>query len=1569
MMSKRETIFAKKFLIMGIALLIFVGGILGFSTVAHAAGEQVVVPIASERNITVAASQSAFVAPNIELNNFGFQIGSAKIVIENLPGDAYMTYTNVSGLTVLYDSAKMVYTITGTADASDYKTLFRSFKINCGTTLRNDIKFNFLVSGNTTTPMYYSGTGHYYEYISRGAAPRIDWTDAVAEASGMTYNGMQGYMVTITSAGENAFVVNKMAESGWIGASDPTATGVWTWATGPEAGTQFWQGYRPGAGAPVGGQYNNWQINEPNKDTPEGNYAHIILEYPNFIPGEWNDMPNSNTFVKGYAVEYGGMPGDAPEDFDETVTVNIGASVTYNANGATSGDVPTDSNSPYAPSSNVGVLTNSGTLAKTGYTFTGWNTQSDGQGTHYDATGTDSFTIYSNVTLYAEWGCSVTYDANGATSGDVPTDNNSPYAPSSNVGVLTNSGTLAKTGFVFTGWNTQANGQGTHYDATGTDSFMISSNVTLYAEWGCSVTYDSNGASSGDVPTDNSSPYAPSSNVGVLTNSGTLAKTGFVFTGWNTQANGQGTHYDATGTDSFMISSNVTLYAEWGCSVTYDSNGASSGDVPTDNSSPYAPSSNVGVLTNSGTLAKTGFVFTGWNTQSDGQGTHYDATGTDSFTISSNVTLYAEWGCSVTYDSNGATSGDVPTDNSSPYAPSSNVGVLTNSGSLAKTGYTFSGWNTQADGQGTHYDATGTDSFMISSNVTLYAEWGCSVTYDANGASSGDVPTDNNSPYAPSSNVGVLTNSGTLAKTGYTFSGWNTQADGQGTHYDATGTDSFMISSNVTLYAEWGCSVTYDSNGASSGDVPTDNSSPYAPSSNVGVLTNSGTLAKTGYTFSGWNTQADGQGTHYDATGSALFTISSNVTLYAEWGCSVTYDSNGATNGTVPTDDNSPYAPSSNVGVLTNSGTLAKTGFVFTGWNTQSDGQGTHYDATGSVSFTISSNVTLYAEWGCSVTYDANDATSGDVPTDNGSPYAPSSNVGVLTNSGSLAKTGYTFSGWNTQADGQGTHYDATGTDSFTISSNVTLYAEWGCSVTYDANGATSGNVPTDNSSPYAPSSNVGVLTNSGTLAKTGYTFSGWNTQSDGQGTHYDATGLASFEISSNITLYAEWGCSVTYDSNGATNGTVPTDNNSPYAPSSNVGVLTNSGTLAKTGYTFSGWNTQADGQGTHYDATGLASFEISSNITLYAEWGCNVTYDANGATSGNVPTDDNSPYASSSTVTVLTNSGTLAKTGYTFSGWNTQADGKGTHYGATGADAFTISYNITLYAEWRCSVTYDANGATSGTVPTDNSSPYASSSTVTVLTNSGTLEKTGYVFDGWNTQADGQGTHYDEAGFDSFEISSNVILYAEWARDTDYDGVSDEDEVSAGTSPNDPHDRPQKGTINVTVYQQDGSPAEGLTCVLYSTPVVVTTDANGTAVFSNVDLAPHTLILRNGNGQLGTYSLNFTKGSANSTDINDNASTDSDGSVSSIVASNFLSLNLTIQQNESNFWQIEYADNTQSPSSAVNYGRVDNPQTGDYGTDFIKLWMLVATLLIGGCVMTGIAIKKKQANTVASRE
>jgi uncharacterized repeat protein (TIGR02543 family) len=80
------------------------------------------------------------------------------------------------------------------------------------------------------------------------------------------------------------------------------------------------------------------------------------------------------------------------------------------------------------------------------------------------------------------------------------------------------------------------------------------------------------------------------------------------------------------------------------------------------------------------------------------------------------------------------------------------------------------------------------------------------------------------------------------------------------------------------------------------------------------------------------------------------------------------------------------------------------------------------------------------------------------------------------------------------------------------------------------------------------------------------------------------------------------------------------------------------------------------------------------------------VSYDANGATSGAVPTDSGA-YVAGATVTVLGNTGSLAKTGYSFSGWNTAASGSGTSY-AAGATFAMGSANVTLYASWTASTT-----------------------------------------------------------------------------------------------------------------------------------------------------------------------------------------------------------------------------------------------------------------------------------------
>jgi len=77
------------------------------------------------------------------------------------------------------------------------------------------------------------------------------------------------------------------------------------------------------------------------------------------------------------------------------------------------------------------------------------------------------------------------------------------------------------------------------------------------------------------------------------------------------------------------------------------------------------------------------------------------------------------------------------------------------------------------------------------------------------------------------------------------------------------------------------------------------------------------------------------------------------------------------------------------------------------------------------------------------------------------------------------------------------------------------------------------------------------------------------------------------------------------------------------------------------------------------------------------------VTYNGNTNTSGNAPSDSSSPYTSNSSVTVKGNSGSpvLAKSGFTFAGWNTEANGSGTSYSQ--GNTFAINANIILYARW----------------------------------------------------------------------------------------------------------------------------------------------------------------------------------------------------------------------------------------------------------------------------------------------
>ena len=165
------------------------------------------------------------------------------------------------------------------------------------------------------SPIYNPSNGHYYEFV---AATNIPWTSAKTAASSRTFNGLQGYLVTITSQAEDDFLhlnFNTLSNV-WIGASDATQEGLWKWETGPEEGLAFWLGRFNGS--PINGAYEDWDGGEPSNRVASTGEEEDFAVWNHRIEGGsvrfgWNDLPNippsiiePDSSVPGYFVEYSG---------------------------------------------------------------------------------------------------------------------------------------------------------------------------------------------------------------------------------------------------------------------------------------------------------------------------------------------------------------------------------------------------------------------------------------------------------------------------------------------------------------------------------------------------------------------------------------------------------------------------------------------------------------------------------------------------------------------------------------------------------------------------------------------------------------------------------------------------------------------------------------------------------------------------------------------------------------------------------------------------------------------------------------------------------------------------------------------------------------------------------------------------------------------------------------------------------------------------------------------------------------------------------------------------------------
>jgi uncharacterized repeat protein (TIGR02543 family) len=153
--------------------------------------------------------------------------------------------------------------------------------------------------------------------------------------------------------------------------------------------------------------------------------------------------------------------------------------------------------------------------------------------------------------------------------------------------------------------------------------------------------------------------------------------------------------------------------------------------------------------------------------------------------------------------------------------------------------------------------------------------------------------------------------------------------------------------------------------------------------------------------------------------------------------------------------------------------------------------------------------------------------------------------------------------------------------------------------VTYDANSADSGSAPSDQTK--SEGTDLTLADNSGNLARDGFTFVGWNTETDGSGIRYPEG--STYKANAHLTLYAEWTTlptyTVTYNVNGADSGFAPAVQTKTHG--SNLTLSSNSNDLSRQQLKFEGWNTQPDGSGTSYSEG--ATYTADADLTLYAEW------------------------------------------------------------------------------------------------------------------------------------------------------------------------------------------------------------------------------------------------------------------------------------------------------------------------------------------------------------------------------
>ena len=954
--------------------------------------------------------------------------------------------------------------------------------------------------------------------------------------------------------------------------------------------------------------------------------------------------------------------------------------------------------------------------AKKGYTFNGYYSSTNGQGTKYyksDGTSSKNYTLTYGTTLYASWTVkkpTITLNNQSATTAGTETVEATYGANLPTITVPT------RTGYTFGGYYTGTNGSGTQYyfsDGTGVMKSDFEVATTLYAKWTVNtytVTLDQQSATTDGTKNVNV-------NYGSAMPSITLPKrTGYTFGGFYTSTGGSGTqYYTANGASarSYTRTSNVTLYAKWTkdtYTITYVNN---KGTINGTSTTSYQFGNTVTLPTD---VTRDGCSFGGWYNNANCEGDQIYTIASDEV---GNKTFYAKWTPNTYVVRLHPGEGHIQSGEVTNYIYGVGA-ILPTASSMLLNGMGFAGWYDNPEFEG---DAISEITVADFGEKDFYALW-----------------EENTYPVVLNTNEGII-NSGNVVsykhgtekllpsdvtRTGYTFEGWYENSSCIGTAVTVIPDDAVEAKTFWAKWREQVYDIAFEPNEGTINDevIPT----KYTFSVGASLPAN---VTRNGFAFAGWYDNAGFEGQSVALIRSSDY---GNKTYYANWNrktYTITFNNNGG-------DIEDEVIPSSYLyeEEVTLPSEVFKDGYEFLGWY---DNPNFYNDPISKIEKGDFGNKTFYAKW-LVESYDVVFVTNGGkINSGNIAKYTYGVPVNLPTD---VTCTGYTFAGWCSDEALTSDRIDAISLGEMGIK---TFYAKWtnnSYAITLNPN---EGVIRSDNVGSYVYGSTVELPTD---VVRVGYTFKGWFTNPSYMGSQVLSISATDY---GDKEFWAKWTVNdytVTLNTNGGTilNGEI---DSYTYGVGATLPTAKN---FVKTGATFGGWYADED-----FSSSLVLSIPVNEtgNKEFWAKWtdiDYTITYNVNEGQFDETPTPT---YTYGGDTVVLL---TPTREGYTFGGWFSNSSYLGSPVQKvfpyeTGDKEFWAKWNVNSY-----SITFEANG---GTINSGNVKNYVYGTTVVLPSD---VVKTGYTFDGWYDNDEFSGEQINTIGATE---TGNKIYYANWIVNT----------------------------------------------------------------------------------------------------------------------------------------------------------------------------------------------------------